>query len=792
MTTTINGVTIYTVAPSLTGKVGTAPTATNTPQLVRLGSYATTNDAGTGASPNAEVVAYDKTTAKFYVQNTNEGHIEIVTLAANGTLTKTGDINLTALDSYGGVNSVAVHNGLVAVAYANANGSQPGRVVLFDGNGSFIKSIVVGIGPDQVVFTADGTKLLVANEAEMAGSAGTPIPTAGGISIIDIPANPANASVRNTISFDALNNAEAQLRSLGLAITPGQLAGNDIEPEYITISADGTKAYVALQEVNGIAVIDLTDATATKPTAIQPLGAVNHSLAGNEFDGSDRDGPGNTAAIKIGTTPSGTPIYGLLQPDAVASFTANGATYLITANEGDQRVISGVDDVNDVNRLSAVPNNLLTPELQALKSNPDYARLNVVLRYGDTNNDGVIDQLYTLGGRGVSIFKQEADGSFTKVRETGGEFEKFFAANAAARFNNDQVTGNTPDDRSDNKGPEPEGITVGSVGGRTYAFIGLERQSGVMVYDVTDPANASFESYIPPLAGSAADLGPEVLKFIHATENPTGKPLLATANEVANGGLTLYAVENAPFTLQLLHLSDGEAGLLASTTAPNLAALVDAYDDDFTNTLILSGGDNFLPGPFLNGGTDLSLKTIFNQVTGSNLNPSDPNVQIPIAAMDIVILNAIGVEASALGNHDFDLGSRVLADVITPVTTGNTYGGALFPYLSANLDFSGDNNADFRLGQRFTNTVGNGATPTNLANTLAGRVAPAAVVVKDGEKIGLIGATTQLLEFDLVADRHRGEGLPDRCGPERRRRQHDAARPAAATDHRRDDRRGHQ
>ena len=224
--------------------------------------------------------------------------------------------------------------------------------------------------------------------------------------------------------------------------------------------------------------------------------------------------PGTPPSIKIGTTPSGTPIYGLLQPDAVASFTANGATYFVTANEGDQRVISGVDDVNDVNRLSAVPNNLLTPELQALKSNPDYARLNVVLRYGDTNNDGVIDQLYTLGGRGVSIFKQEADGSFTKVRETGGEFEKFFAAIAADALQQ------RPGDRQyarrslGQQGPGARRHHDRQVGGRTYAFIGLERQSGVMVYDVTDPANASFESYVPPLAGSAADLGPEVLKFI--------------------------------------------------------------------------------------------------------------------------------------------------------------------------------------------------------------------------------------------------------------------------------------
>src|SRR5262249_44111258 len=157
----------------------------------------------------------------------------------------------------------------------------------------------------------------------------------------------------------------------------------------------GTKAYVTLQEVNGVAVIDLANATATKPVAILPLGAVNHSLAGNEFDGSDRDNGSNGPAINIKTTPLETPIFGLLQPDAITSFSVSGKTYIITANEGDQRVISGVDDGADVARFSSIADNLLTPELRALRSDPDYARLNVLLRYGDTDNDGVIDQLHT-------------------------------------------------------------------------------------------------------------------------------------------------------------------------------------------------------------------------------------------------------------------------------------------------------------------------------------------------------------------------------------------------------------
>ena len=117
------------------------------------------------------------------------------------------------------------------------------------------------------------------------------------------------------------------------------------------------------------------------------------------------------------------------------------------------------------------------------------------------------------------------------------------------------------------------------------------------------------------------------------------------------------------YTLQLLHLSDGEAGLLAPQTAPNLAALVDAFDDDFANTLILAGGDDFLAGPFLAGGTDLSVIPALNAVTGSTIGAT---TNIPIGAVDIAILNSIGVEASTIGNHEFDLGSRVLRDAFSP------------------------------------------------------------------------------------------------------------------------------
>jgi len=196
--------------------------------------------------------------------------------------------------------------------------------------------------------------------------------------------------------------------------------------------------------------------------------------------------------------------------------------------------------------------------------------------------------------------------------------------------------------------------------------------------------------------------------------------------------------EASIFTLQLLHFSDGEAGLLAGSTAKNMAALVDAFDGAYANTLILSGGDNFLPGPFIAAGTDLSVRGALNAASGSTIAAG---ANLPVAGADIAIMNAIGVDASTIGNHDFDLGSRVLRDAITPGSVSG-WSGANFTYLSSNLDFS----ADADLKPRFTETMGNGATPTPELSTLKGRIAPAAIITKGGEKIGLIGATTQIVE----------------------------------------------
>lgn len=513
--------------PTLTGSVA-LPVATNTVQLTRLG-----NLAGTGATPagRGESVAFNAANATLYVTNVPALAIDRMIINADGSLTLSTPISLAGLTQYGAVNSVAVRNGIIAVTYDNVTTGQGGYVALFDvATNALLRTIQVGPTPDHVVFTPDGNRILIANEAEALSSTDNP---PGSISIIDVSGGAATAVLQSTISFTSFGpTPETALRNAGLPIFNGQNAANDIEPEYIAVSADGTRAYVTLQEVNGVAVIDLTNPSATAPIAILPLGYIDRNLAGNQFDPSDQNG------ISLGNWN----VRSLLQPDALATFTIAGTTYFITANEGDARVGTGLLDEIRLGNAGYNLDDALFPTEVILKQNGNLGRLNVLTSYGDTDSDGDFDQIYTLGGRGISIFRQDTDGSITKVRETGGEFERILAANYTNRYNTDSG-GTAIDDRSDNKGPEPEGVVVGVVNGRTYAFISLERAGGIIVYDVTDPANANFVTYMPAQAPTAGgDSAPEVITFIAAADSPTGTPLVVTSNE-GSGTTTVYRVD---------------------------------------------------------------------------------------------------------------------------------------------------------------------------------------------------------------------------------------------------------
>ncbi|MEM9450411.1 MAG: choice-of-anchor I family protein [Cyanobacteria bacterium P01_E01_bin.6] len=670
-------------------------------ELTPIGTFAT----GIFDEGAAEINAYDPDSQRLFVVNSDATTLDVLDLSDPTNPTLIGSIDATSFGA--GANSVAVKNGVVAVAIESDPSTDPGQVVFFDADVNIASfdsasatSVTVGSLPDAVTFTADGSKLLVANEAEPDDG----IDPEGSISIIDT-----TTFTVQTASFTAFNGQEDALRAAGVRIFPGASVANDLEPEFIAVSPDGSTAFVTLQENNAVAVVDIATATVT---AIQPLGVKDHSADGNGFDASDDDGV-------INIQPQ--PVFGLFMPDAIASFEANGQVYYVTANEGDAR-----DEDDRVANLTLDPTAF--PNAADLQQDENLGRLEVSTIDGDTDGDGDFDQLFAYGARSFSIF----DSSGTLVFDSGDDFEQITAAAFPDDFNANNDENGSFDSRSDAKGPEPEGVVVGEVGGETYAFIGLERVGGIATYNVSDPENAEFVQYINTRdfsgdaeAGTAGDLGPEGLTFISASDSPNGEALLAVSNEVS-GTTTIYQVEDtnvmeSTFTLELLHAADQEAGIPALDDVPRFSAVLNALkaedlgnDGVEDNTIVLSSGDAVIPGVFFNA----SIEAFGAAGRG-----------------DILIQNELGFQAIAFGNHEFDQGTGVVADFIGAVEDDPTtpedesYAGTQFPYLSSNLDVSTDENLA-------------GLVVDDAQASTTNSIAASTVLTVNGEKIGVVGATT--------------------------------------------------
>jgi predicted extracellular nuclease/2',3'-cyclic-nucleotide 2'-phosphodiesterase (5'-nucleotidase family) len=481
---------------------------------------------GSTSSNGAEIPAFDSSSDRLFVVAGSA--VEIYSVSSTGTLSLSGNL-MPGFTAPAGTeiipNSVAVKNGVVAVAYAIRNSSTEaqlrGRVSFYRSDGTFLNSVEVGYLPDMLTFTADGTKVLIANEGEpnSYGEADSFDPE-GSVSIIDIAGGVAKATLK-TAAFTSFNRQITALKAAGVRITgPGSTVAQDVEPEYIALSSDGLTARITLQENNAIAVLDIASG---KITSILPLGSKDHSQSGNGLDTSDRDSDSGEGKIDIQTSP----VFGLYQPDAIASFAVNGQTYYITANEGDSRDYTGFTDEIRVGDDSYVLDPTVFPNSADLKEDGNLGRLTVSSVTGDTDNDGDIDQIQSFGARSFSIW----DASGNQVFDSGDQLEQITATQVPSLFNSDgSFTDSDFDSRSDNKGPEPEGVAIGVVNGRTYAFIGSERTGDVFVYDVTNPSSPSFIEYI----NTSEDIAPEGLTFISSTDSPTGKPLLVSANEESN------------------------------------------------------------------------------------------------------------------------------------------------------------------------------------------------------------------------------------------------------------------
>jgi len=467
--------------------------------------------------------------------------IDIVGISNPSAPRKVARVDLSA---YGAATtSVAARGDWVAVALVADPKTSPGTVVLLNRAGKVKGVAQVGANPDMVTFDAAG-RLLVANEGEPANYTDRTLVSdpRGSVSVIDVAR--LNAGKRDAVrtigfeEFDAGGPRAAELDDDVRIYGPGASVSQDLEPEYITVAGD--RAFVTLQENNAIAELDLVAGTVV---AIRPLALKDHSLPGNALDPSDREnGSGNPGSIAIANWP----VLGMPLPDGIASYSVGGETFLVTANEGDARQDwPGYEEEIRVGSGSYLLDAAAFPNAAFLKNNARLGRLTVSnapgQAGGDVDEDGDRDRIQVFGTRSATIWS--ADGEL--VWDSGDLFEQRTAL-ANPSFFNSTNNANEFDTRSDNKGPEPEGVAIGVVDGRTYAFVVLERTGGFIVLDVTDPEAPSFVQYansrdfaIDPTT-TATDSGPEVVTFVPASQSPSGKALVVVSNEIS-GTVTLWS-----------------------------------------------------------------------------------------------------------------------------------------------------------------------------------------------------------------------------------------------------------
>jgi 2',3'-cyclic-nucleotide 2'-phosphodiesterase/3'-nucleotidase/5'-nucleotidase len=501
------------------------PAFSQAPVMSVLGTYRT----GKYELSAAEIAAHDPRTQRLFVVNGADKTVDVLDMRNPMNLSKISNITFGA-EVGAAANSVSVRDGIVAVAVEASPKTDPGSVAFYDTDGKLLKVVKVGALPDMLTFSPDGKKILVANEGEPSDDYKTD--PEGSISIIDISGGIANLTQANvkTAHFRAFTkeNLPEGIRVFG----PGATVAQDMEPEYIAVSPDSKTAYATIQEANAIAIIDVETATVTK---LVPLGLKPHYLPENTLDASDRDGWLNLRTWTV---------WGMYNPDAIAPYVANdGKLYLLTANEGDSRDYPGFSEVVRVGAASVRLDPKFYPNEAELKLPSELGRLNITNATGDLDGDGDIDMIHVFGARSFSIWDAEAK----QVYDSKNDFERIQLTDFPSRYNLSN-TANDPDNRSDDKGPEPEAITTGVIRGRTYAFIGNERQGNIMIYDVTDPKAVRFASQwwnrdpnAAPNTAAAGDLGPEGILFIPASESPNGQPLVVVANEIS-GTTTVWQV----------------------------------------------------------------------------------------------------------------------------------------------------------------------------------------------------------------------------------------------------------
>lgn len=543
----------------------------------------------------AEIVQFHPGSNSAFAVNSAKNQIEVINLSNISTTevgSPTSDTSLSSVAftfdsevsvvistsevetiSLGAANSIAIFDNILAIAVEALDKTQSGAVLFYQldnqGAGTFIKAVKVGSLPDMITFSPDGKKVLIANEGEP--SSDYSIDPQGSISVIEvinsIPADISttiNLTTDITFSSDLLSDEDFDtdtkrsnlLKAAGLKLAGpiGTTLAQSLEPEYITVSADSKTAFVALQENNAMGIINLENNT----IEIKPLGFKDWSKF--QLDITNKD--------EVASFEQVNGLYGMYQPDSISSYQWQGATFVITANEGDSRDYDGYSEevrVKDIINPDK-ENKLLSAELQAFYDESGgkngLGRLKVTTALGDSDNDGTYEALYAYGARSFSIWDQ----NINLVYDSGDDFGKISASILGNNFNSNH-TENKGDNRSDDKGGEPEAITIGKINDRTYGFIASERSGNLFIYDISNPFDVHFSAFYNnrdfnidyeldddldnpcdesegmdcSMIESAGDLGPESIKFVSSEQSPNGMPLLIIGNEVS-GSVTVYQV----------------------------------------------------------------------------------------------------------------------------------------------------------------------------------------------------------------------------------------------------------
>ena len=560
-----------------------------------------------------------------------------------------GIVGLTSND----VSSVAVLKGaganpsVLAAAVISTTKTNDGYVVFLNAaTGAVLGSATVGSVPDHIAFTPDGTKLLVCNEGELDGTAAviSEDTIKGTVSIVDISGGYAMPPV-TTADFTAYDVPATitSLKAAGVRIFDGGKPSTDFEPEYLAISADNTKAMVTLQEANAVAVLDIATASFT---SVVPLGEKDFSTG--RYDLSDRDGAGATNLVN---PVIGSPVFGLYMPDAIASYQSGGQTYYVTANEGDDR-----NDFIDPNETTTVSvgtydlDNTAFPNEATLKTDAVLGRLTVSNATGlrgdvEPNND--VDRILSYGGRSFSIL----DSTGARVFDSGEMIEMIVTSQFPAQFD---------DSRSDNKGPEPEGVTIATFGAKTYAFVGLERSHMVLAFDVTNPLTPTFATSFK----RTGDFNPEGMVVVSAGDSPTGKALLLVSSEVSNT-LTVYEILSEPFDLWLAANGYTSTGIDTDTDNDGLTDRAEYFFNQNPN----SGSDfGNIPQLFQNGG---AMELDFTRLTAAG------------SAGKLLISSDLQTWTNALLGIDYTVASSVVTGAETAFTYNLPGSGPSAPGVSA-------------------------------------------------------------------------------------------------------------